>query len=168
MLVCRLQKDWEAERFIIYRRWTVESIALGNSTGHSSSLSNINESWQWQWPWEVIHLMHPVFLHRFVSHRHPWAERNCLTCAGWDPGKEGLQSPLVLWAERTCLTCAAWDPGKEGLQSPLVLLASDHLGILSGLSIQHSHTGLILFIAAWLLEHFPSLNFSVFWKESQS
>lgn len=93
VLVCRLQKDWEAKRFIIYRRWTVESITLGKHTAQSSSLSNINESWRWQWPWEVIYLIHPMLLHGSVSHKHPWAAQACLSCAGWDPEKEGLQSP---------------------------------------------------------------------------
>lgn len=74
VLVCRLQKDWEAERFIIYRRWTVESIALGKHTAQSVSLYDINESWRWQWPWEVIHLIHSVLLHRSVFHKHLWAD----------------------------------------------------------------------------------------------
>lgn len=94
VLVCRLQKDWEAERFIIYRRWTVESIALGKHTAQSGSLPNINESWRWQWPWETIHLIHPMLLHRSVSHKHPWAAWACSSCARWDPEKEGPQSPL--------------------------------------------------------------------------
>lgn len=141
--MCRLQEDREAERFIIYRRWTVQSIALGKHTAQNSSLFDINESWRWQWPWEVIYLIHPVLLHRSVSSRH-------------------------LWAEQACLSCAGGDPGKEGLQSPLVLLATDHLVILSGFSTHYSRAGLILFIAAWLLEHFQSLNFSVCWRKKQS
>lgn len=139
VLVCRLQKDWEAERFIIYRRWTVESIALGKHTAQSSSRSDINESWQWQWPWEVIHLIHPVFLHRSASLKHPWAELTSATC---------------------------WSRSLEG-GSSLVLLASEDLVILHGLSIPHNHTGLVLFIADWW-NTLQSLNFSVFWSVSQS
>ena len=103
VLVCRLQKDWEAERFIIYRRWTVESIALGKHAAQSSSRSDINESWQWQWPWEVIHLIHPVFLHRSASLRHPWAELTCLPHVGRDPWKEGL--PWSSWPVKIWWSC---------------------------------------------------------------
>ena len=97
VLVCRLQKDWEAERFIIYRRWTVESIALGKHTAQSSSRSDINESWQWQWPWEVIHLIHPVFLHRSASLKHPWAELNVCHMLVEIPGRRVFSGPPGQW-----------------------------------------------------------------------
>jgi hypothetical protein len=83
VLLCRLQKDWEAARLIIYRRWTVESVALGKHTAQSSSLVDINESWQWQWPWEVIRLVHPVLLQKLYLTNTSGENRLSIMCWTW-------------------------------------------------------------------------------------